>query len=97
MNTSIPIDTNLYQFASSYAQQHKMSVRSLVETYLSSLRNTFDVAGKPTQQGVSNVLSFDELHSELQEILTMSAPMKGQIPEWDLEGDIARKEVMKTL
>lgn len=48
MNTSIPIDTNLYQFASFYAQQHKMSVRSLVETYLSSLRNTFDVAGKPT-------------------------------------------------
>lgn len=97
MNTSIPIDTNLYQFASFYAQQHKMSVRGLVETYLRSLRSTFDAVGKPTQQGASNVLSFDELHSELQDILTMSAPMKGQIPEWDLEGDIARKEVLKTL
>ena len=41
------------------------------------------------------ILRFEELHPELQEILELSAPLKGTVPEWDLNGDIARDEALK--
>lgn len=97
MNTSISIDANLYQFASYYAKQHKVSVRNLIETYLTSLRDKSGIVDVPGMKGSSNTLSFDKLRPELQEILTISAPMKGQLPEWDLDGDMAREEALNTL
>lgn len=46
---------------------------------------------------ITNVLPFDQLRPELQEILALSAPMKGKLPEWDLNGDLAREEVLQDI
>ena len=95
MNT-ITIDQNLYNSAVSYAHVHKMSLQTLVETYLSQLLR--EVGQKEPVKEASDdvpILRFEELQPELQEILELSAPLKGTVPEWDLNGDIARDEALK--
>lgn len=47
------------------------------------------------EKQTSKVLPFDKLRPELQKILKLSAPLKGTVPEWDLNGDIARNNAMK--
>ena len=95
MNT-ITIDQNLYNSAVSYVHAHKMSLQTLVETYLSQLLR--EVGQKEPVKEASDdvpILRFEELQPELQEILELSAPLKGTVPEWDLNGDIARDEALK--
>ena len=46
---------------------------------------------------ITNALPFDQLCPELQEILALSAPMKGKFPEWDLNGDLAREEALQEI
>lgn len=46
---------------------------------------------------ITNALPFDQLCPELQEILALSAPMKGKLPEWDLNGDLAREEALQEI
>ena len=95
MNT-ITIDQNLYNSAVSYANAHKVSLQTLVEKYLTQLLS--EVGKKEAEKEASediHILRFEELRPELQEILELSAPMKGTVPEWDLNGDIARDEALK--
>lgn len=42
-----------------------------------------------------NVRSIEELSPEIQEMLSLTAPLKGTVPEWDMNGDIARTEALK--
>lgn len=97
MNASVTIDANLYQFAAAYARQHKVSVSTLIESYLIRLRDRKDNICTPDSATHKNVLPFDQLRPELQEILALSAPMKGKLPEWDLNGDLAREEVLQDI
>ena len=91
MNT-ITIDSGLYQFAENYAAKRSVSVRNIVETFILSLGEKTDFDAIENGKGDKKVLSFDELRPELQTILNLSAPLKGTVPEWDLNGDIARNE-----
>lgn len=93
MNT-IPIDQRLYKAAALYANEHKVSLQTIVEKYLTQLLKK-DSTPKTSENAV--VLQFDELQPELQEILDLSAPMKGTVPEWDLNGDVAREESLKNI
>lgn len=60
-------------------------------------RHTTDEKNEMSSGTRHVVLSFDELRPELQHILKMSEPMKGKIPEWDLEGNLTREEAMKDM
>lgn len=37
----------------------------------------------------------EELSPEMQELLAVTAPLKGVVPEWDLNGDMCRTEALK--
>ena len=47
------------------------------------------------QRNANAHLQADRLRPELQEILALSAPMKGKMPKWDLNGDSAREEALQ--
>lgn len=95
MNT-ITIDSGIYQFVANYAAKRKVSVKSVVETLLTGLCSQVGNDTMDDNKHASKVLSFDELRPELQNILKLSAPMKGTVPEWDLNGDIARSETLNS-
>ena len=42
----------------------------------------------------SKILPYKELRPEIQKILNLSAPLKGTVPEWDLNGDYDRNEIL---
>lgn len=94
MNT-ITIDPSIYQFAANYAAKRRVSVESIVESYFLRLRDKTRSDEAGTQNNSSKVLKFDQLRPELQEILNLSAPLKGTIPEWDLNGDEARNDALE--
>ena len=94
MNT-ITIDSNLYQYVANYAAKRRMSVKSIVESFILSLDDQAECESVVVDKRNSNVLPFNELRPELQNILKLSAPLKGSVPEWDLNGDIARNDSLK--
>lgn len=93
MNT-ITIDSGIYQFAANYAARRNVSVESIVESYLLGLRDKMRMDAHNVDGSESKVLSFEQLRPELQEILNLSAPLKGTVPEWDLNGDVARNDII---
>ena len=90
MNT-ITIDSNIYQFAAQYAAKRRVSIESIVESYFLHLREAAQTTVEADKTD-TKILSFDQLRPELQDILKLSAPLKGTVPEWDLNGDMARQE-----
>lgn len=50
---------------------------------------------KESKESSTNIKSLDELSPEIQEILSMTYPLKGTVPEWDMNGDMARSEALK--
>ena len=93
MNT-ITIDSGIYQFVASYAAKRKVSVSSIVENFILSLRDKDHMDKVDTDNVESNILPYKELRPELQKILNLSAPLKGTVPEWDLNGDNDRNEIL---
>ena len=49
---------------------------------------------KTKQAKMSKIKTIEELSPEIQELLSMTEPLKGTIPEWDLNGDTARTEAL---
>lgn len=43
----------------------------------------------------SKVKSIDQLSPEMQALLTATAPLAGTVPDWDLNGDVAKNEALK--
>ena len=86
MNT-ITIDSGIYQFVANYAAKRKVSVSSIVENFILSLRDKDHMDKVDTDNVESKILPYKELRPELQKILNLSAPLKGTVPEWDLNGD----------
>ena len=94
MNT-ITIDSNIYQYVANYAAKRRASVKSIVESFILSLNDQTEFDSVAVDRRSSKVLPFNELRPELQNILTLSAPLEGSVPEWDLNGDIARNDSLK--
>lgn len=78
-----------------YAAKRKASVKSIVESFILSLNDQTEFDSVVVDKRTSKALPFNELRPELQNILTLSAPLKGSVPEWDLNGDIARNDSLK--
>lgn len=93
MNT-ITIDSGIYQFAANYAAKRNVSVRRIVEDFILSLREQNDNEIMENCDSDPNVLPFDKLHPELRKILKLSESLKGTMPEWDLNGDKVRDEIL---
>ena len=94
MNT-ITIDPGIYQFIANYAAKRSVSVKSIVETFILSLNDKAECGNAVIEKRSSKVLPFKDMNPELQNILKLSAPLKGTVPEWDLNGDIARNDSLK--
>ncbi|MGM9697799.1 MAG: hypothetical protein ACI3Y0_04060 [Prevotella sp.] len=94
MNT-ITIDSGIYQHVANYAAKRRVSVKSVVETFILSLEDKNEYDDTVAEYHASKILHFEELNPKLQKILKLSAPLKGTVPEWDLNGDIARNETLK--
>lgn len=43
----------------------------------------------------SRIKTLEELSPEVQTLLTATAPLAGSVPEWDLNGDVAKNEALK--
>ena len=91
MNT-ITIDSGIYQFVANYAAKRSVSVKSIVESFILSLNDKTGCDDAVFDKRTSKTLPFNELRPELQNILKLSAPLKDSVPEWDLNGDIARND-----
>lgn len=50
---------------------------------------------KEKQKISSKIKPVNQLSPEIQEILAATAPLQGTVPEWDLNGDMARSEALK--
>ena len=92
---TITIDSDIYQHVANYAAKRSVSVKSIVETFILSLDDKYDRDDTVVEKHTSKVLPFDKLRPELQKILKLSAPLKGTVSEWDLNGDIARNDALK--
>lgn len=52
---------------------------------------------KNYQEKDSKVKSFNQLSSDIQQLLNITSPLKGIVPEWDINGDIYRSEALKEI
>ena len=95
MNT-ITIDPGFYHFAVHYAASKRVTVESIVESYFLQLRDKEQrECGAAIDRHEPKVLPYEQLRPELRAILSLSEPLKGTVPEWDLNGDTARNDALK--
>lgn len=56
---------------------------------------TSEILLKEKEYSQYRVRTFNELAPEVQDLIRMTEPLKGTVPEWDLNGNITKTEVMR--